>query len=108
MKLLPAEELFDRASAEFAAFCNEITSKGSEYVLEHAYEKVIKEDFLSLLEHTPFEPQEVEALLSHKHPLEALYQEWLGNDYSHMGLLRKTAVDCTQKDVRYQCVRQER
>lgn len=99
MMLSPLEELRDRANAEFAEYCTEVLQKSPEEILEQSYKKVLLEDFLSVLEHEELSSQAQQALFAQKYPLESLYQEWLGNDYSHMDLLRETAEEFAQHEV---------
>lgn len=96
MMLSPLEELRDRANAEFAEYCAEVLEKSSEEILEQSYKKVILEDFLCVIENEELSDMAQQTLFEKKYPLEALYQEWLGNDYSHMDLLRDTIDDFAQ------------
>ena len=56
-------------------------------ILDHAYEKIIKEDFLCHLEEG-LDEWETDALLSYPQPLAALYTEWMGIDYSYLDIDR--------------------
>lgn len=64
-----------------------------EQIIDRAYEKVIKEDLLILLEPGGLEQREIDALLTFEHPLAALYGEWMDRDTSYMDLLRQTCDD---------------
>ena len=76
--------LYDRAKAEFDARMEEIAALPPKEILEHAYEKVIKEEFLGELEQG-LDEWETDTLLTCPQPLAALYTEWLDNDFSFLG-----------------------
>ncbi len=73
--------LYDRAKAEFDTRMEEIAALPPKEILEHAYEKVIKEEFLGELEQG-LDEWETDTLLTCPQPLAALYTEWLDNDFS--------------------------
>ena len=85
--------LYDRANAEFDALLEELKGLPPEQIIDRAYEKVIKEDLLILLEPGGLEQREIDALLTFEHPLAALYGEWMDRDTSYMDLLRQTCDD---------------
>lgn len=84
-RLTGAGLLYDRASAEFDALLEELKGLPLEQIIDRAYEKVIKEDLLILLEPGGLEQREIDALLTFEHPLAALYGEWMDRDTSYMG-----------------------
>ena len=75
--------LYERAKAEFDARMEELAALPPKEILDHAYEKIIKEDFLCHLEEG-LDEWETDALLSYPQPLAALYTEWMGVDYSYL------------------------
>ena len=79
--------LYERAKAEFDARMEELAALPPKEILDHAYEKIIKEDFLSHLEEG-LDEWETDALLSYPQPLAALYTEWMGVDYSYLDIDR--------------------
>lgn len=64
--------LYERAKAEFDARMEELAALPPKEILDHAYEKIIKEDFLCHLEEG-LDEWETDALLSYPQPLTALY-----------------------------------
>ena len=84
-----------KLSAEFRGFMDGLKQMSGEDAIQHAYEKVIKEEIIMCLDagSMNLSPKQARALLAEKQPLDYLYREWLGNDYSHMDLLRKTISD---------------
>lgn len=87
--------LYERAKAEFDARMEELTALPPKEILDHAYEKIIKEDFLCHLEEG-LDEWETDALLSYPQPLAALYTEWMGADYSCLDIDR---IQSTVKQV---------
>ena len=81
--------------AEFDARMEELTALPPKEILDHAYEKIIKEDFLCHLEEG-LDEWETDALLSYPQPLAALYTEWMGADYSCLDIDR---IQSTVKQV---------
>ena len=62
--------LYERAKAEFDARMEELAALPPKEILDHAYEKIIKEDFLCHLEEG-LDEWETDALLSYPQPLAA-------------------------------------
>ena len=87
--------LYERAKAEFDARMEELTALPPTEILDHAYEKIIKEDFLCHLEER-LDEWETDALLSYPQPLAALYTEWMGADCSCLDIDR---IQSTVKQV---------
>lgn len=85
--------LYDRASAEFDSLLEELKGLPPETIIDRAYEKVLKEDFLAHLEPGSLNHWEIDALLTFEKPLASLYGEWMDNDLSHMDLIRQTCDD---------------
>lgn len=90
--------LYERAKAEFDARMEELAALPPKEILDHAYEKIIKEDFLCHLEEG-LDEWETDALLSYPQPLTALYTEWMGNDYSYLDIdrIQSTATQAAGK-----------
>lgn len=82
--------VFERAQNEFDLFIKKLESLSGKEVVQHCYEKVIKEDFLLLLEPDRAIWFDVEFLADIEYPLEFLYHEWLGEDSSWLSLLEDT------------------
>lgn len=70
----------------------------SEQIIERAYEKVIKENILCILEESQRDQKEAKALYLEKYPLDRAYQHWLKSDVSGTAMLRDS-IDYTAKDV---------
>ena len=83
--------LYDRAKAEIAAL-------PPKEILDHAYEKVIKEEFLGELEQG-LDEWETDTLLTYPQPLAALYTEWMDNDFSFWDSIRGTVEKTVAKQA---------
>ena len=84
------EIIFDRAQKEFDSLINELESLTGKEVVQRCYEKVVKEDFLLLLEQDRDDWYDIEYLIDIEYPLSYLYNEWLGEDSSWLPLLEDT------------------
>ena len=90
--------LYDRAKAEFDARMEEIAALPPKEILNHAYEKVIKEEFLGELEQG-LDEWETDTLLTYPQPLAALYTEWMDNDFSFWDSIRGTVEKTVEKQA---------
>ena len=90
--------LYDRAKAEFDARMEEIAALPPKEILDHAYEKVIKEEFLGELEQG-LDEWETDTLLTCPQPLAALYTEWMDNDFSFWDSIRGTVEKTVTKQA---------
>ena len=90
--------LYDRAKAEFDARMEEIAALPPKEILDYAYEKVIKEEFLCQLEEG-LDEWETDILLTCSQPLAVLYTEWLGNDYSFWDRIQNTLEETVVKQT---------
>lgn len=90
--------LYEKVQAEYEAFVEELKRMTPEQVIEHAYEKVIKEDMVTECEHGNLEQAEAKALYLDKYPLDRMYRDWLDTDVSYMNLL-KDSIDDSAKDA---------
>lgn len=82
--------LYKKLSEEYDIFIVDLKSKSPEYIIESAYESVIKVDLLTVFEYTDYSQDEAKALFELSYPLDALYQAWLKNDLTYMDLLKIT------------------
>lgn len=84
------EIVFERAQNEYDSLINELESLTGKEVVQRCYEKVVKEDFLLLLEPDRDDWYDTEYLLDIKYPLDFLFHEWLSEDSSWLPLLEDT------------------
>ena len=86
------DKLYEKLSKEYKGFIEDLKQKPPDKILEKSYEKVFKEDLLTLFEDGSIKASEAKALIKLDRPLEALYQEWMDTDVSYMDML-KDCVD---------------
>lgn len=87
------ELLYEKMKQEYDAFIEELKQMSPEEVIEHAYEKVFKEEILIECEATDLTPHEAKALYREKYPLDRVYQDWRDSDASYMDLIKDTLQD---------------
>lgn len=92
--------LSEKVQAEYDDFLAGLKEMSAEQIVEHAYEKVFKEDLAICLEECQLEPSEAKALYLQKYPLDYCYREWLDKDCSYMDMLRDTVSDATENAVK--------
>ena len=87
--------LYRKAVQEQKHFVENLKSQPPEKIIEAAYEKVIRDDILILLEpeNKILSHEQTKALLKLNYPLSACYDAWLHNDCSYMDMLRDTVED---------------
>lgn len=102
------ELLYKKMQREYFDFLNDLKNIPVEKVIEHAYEKVIKEDLLTCIEGATMEQSEAKALYLKQYPLDFIYQGWLGNDCSYMDMLRDTIDDASRIAVEEMKKRKEK
>jgi len=94
------ELLYEKMSAEYDSFIERLKQMPPEQIIEHSYEKVMKEDLLSCFEFTDRSQSEAKAMYLQKNPLDALYEAWLKTDASYMDMLRDSADECVKSAVK--------
>lgn len=90
--------LYEKAQKEYDDLIAELKELPSEQVIERAYEKVIKENILCILEESQRDQKEAKALYLEKYPLDRAYQDWLKSDVSETAMLRDS-IDDTSIDA---------
>ena len=90
--------LYEKAQKEYDDLIAELKELPSEQVIERAYEKVIKENILCILEDSQRDQKEAKALYLEKYPLDRAYQDWLKSDVSGTAMLRDS-IDDTSIDA---------
>lgn len=93
--------LYDKMKKEFDDLIAEIKTMPAEKIIEFSYEKVLKEDILSIFEfeYTNFKQEEAKALYVLDNTLDVLYQDWMHTDLSYMDMLRDIVDERIKKEV---------
>ena len=89
------DRVYEKLSAEFDTFMDEIKLLTGDEAIKKAYEKVFKEEIVTCFEcgSMSLTPKEAKALLDKKRPLDYLYDEWVGSDVSFLDMLRDVISD---------------
>ncbi len=94
--------LYEKMALEQKLFVAELKSSSPEKIIEKAYEFVMREDILLAVEGDDLLIPKAKALLKLDKPLDAIYHEWLDNDFTHMDMVRDTISDCADYHIKYQ------
>ena len=92
--------LYEKMQQEYNSFIEELKQMSPEQVIEHAYEKVFKEEILTECDVTDLEPQQAKALYLEKYPLDRVYRDWLDNDCSYMDMIKDTLQDSAKDELK--------
>ena len=92
--------LYEKVQAEYDAFIEELKRMTPEQVVERAYEKVTKENMVTIIQENELTPAEAKSLYREKYPLDLMYQEWLDTDVSEMQMLKDSIDDTAKKAVK--------
>ena len=79
--------LCEKVQKEYDAFITTLENMKPKEIIEHSYEKVMKEDIVMLCEVETLEQEKAKALYLLDCPLDAIYRYWLDIDVSYMDRL---------------------
>lgn len=96
-----ARQLLSKASQEYNDYVEQVKRLPPEQIVGACYELVLKENFLSVIERQDLSEETVDVLLTTNTPLDELYREWLGNDYSMMDMLQDTADEFAEDRLKW-------
>lgn len=94
-----SEMLYEKVENEYNAFIERLKQMPPDKIIDHAYEKIFKEDLMVTLEEKKLSYNEAKAMLSLKYPLDELYQEWMRTDISYMDMLSDIVDNRVRKAV---------
>ena len=94
------ELLYEKLQAEYNAYIESLKQMTPEQVIERAYEKVTKENMVTIIQENELTPAEAKALYRERYPLDLMYQEWLDTDVSEMQMLKDSIDDTAKKAVK--------
>jgi hypothetical protein len=97
------EELYNKLSAEYAAFIGRLEGLTPQKIIDAAYESVFKADILMCFEYGDgFSERQIAALLALEAPLDELYRNWLDTDASYMDDLSDSISDFAVREIERQ------
>lgn len=95
------ELLTKKVEAEFDDFIKMISRKcvdrADDFLAEYAYEYVYKQDIVSCVGCLHFSDEDAKKLLSYKHLLDFLYDEWMYCDVTAIDALEDCILDTVKK-----------
>lgn len=95
------EKIRKKLYYEYNVFIDNLKTLSPEQIIEKAYEKVAKEDILSVFEcNNALDYNQARVLLSMKNPLNYLYYEFLDTEISNKDLVSDCVHDAAKKAVK--------
>ena len=88
--------LWEKAAKEQSDYIEKLKQLSPDEIISCCYEKVMRDDILLSFEDSYLSDRQIKALLKLDYPLDYCYNEWLGNDCSHMEMLRDTIDKAAQ------------
>ncbi|NJE40332.1 DUF3848 domain-containing protein [Faecalicoccus pleomorphus] len=89
-----------KVQKEYDDFIDGLMNSTNKDVIDHAYEKVIKEDLLICILNENLDKEKAKALSAKPYPLDYCYIEWLKNDCSNKEFLQDTVNGAMQKAMK--------
>jgi hypothetical protein len=91
-------ELYEKVSAEFEEYKNNLLAMSPEQILEHAYDYAIREDIALTLEYFDLHARQAQALLKADNVLDAVLEKWEGwkNNYTES---IQEAIECKANEI---------
>lgn len=92
--------LYQKVSKEFELFEESLRQMTPDEIIDHAYEKVIKEEMMSECLSKGFEQKEAKALYIQDFPLDFMYRDWLKNDLGFTGIIGDSIDETVQNAIK--------
>lgn len=91
--------LYLKMETEYEIFIDNLLKKKPKEIINSSYEKVIKEDILSMFDpySKKFDLEEINYLYNEKNPLQMLYQEWMDSNYNESELVEENLLDTLER-----------
>ena len=95
------EQLSQRIEQEYKAFVDNLMSKPPQMIIDGAYEKVVKEELVSMCssEESFLSDEEIEFISKEGYPLDALYERWMKSDVQWTAALEDAISYSLEKDM---------
>jgi hypothetical protein len=90
--------LYEKVSAEFAEYKNNLLAMSPEQILEHAYDYAIREDIVLALEYFDLHARQAQALLKADSVLSAVVEKWEGWKNNYMESIQE-AIECKANEI---------
>lgn len=93
-------QLYNKMSAEFEKFKEELLNSSPQEVLDRAYEYIIKDDIVLSLEYSDLTASRADALLKSENSLDEVYDAWMESESSHMDEIREVLDSAAESLIR--------
>ena len=86
-------ELYEKVSAEFEEYKNNLLMLPPEQLLEHAYAYAVRSDIVIAIECGSIHARQAQALLKSENALDEIFGKWEDFEKNHMDTIRR-AIEC--------------
>ena len=86
-------ELYEKVSAEFEEYKNNLLMMSPEQMLEHAYAYAVRSDIVIAIECGSIHARQAQALLKSDNALDDIFSKWENIETKHMECVRD-AIEC--------------
>ena len=93
------KKLYEKMQNEYNDFIEEMKNNEPQFIVNNAYQIVIKEELVSMFypESEQYDIDEIKALNKTKNPLEELYQGWMDSDAGIHSVLEDNVSDIIEE-----------
>ena len=91
-------ELYEKVSAEFEEYKNNLLMMSPEQMLEHAYAYAVRSDIVIAIECGSIHARQAQSLLKADNTLDEIFGKWEDFEKNHMETIR-TAIECKANEI---------
>ena len=91
-------ELYEKVSAEFEEYKNNLLMMSPEQMLEHAYAYAVRSDIVIAIECGSIYARQAQSLLNADNTLDEIFGKWEDFEKNHMETIR-TAIECKANQI---------
>ena len=91
-------ELYEKVSAEFEEYKNNLLLMSPEQMLEHAYAYAVRSDIVIAIECGNIHARQAQSLLKADNTLDEIFDKWEDFEKNHMETIR-TAIECKANQI---------
>ena len=92
------EELYEKVSAEFEEYKNNLLMMSPEQILEHAYAYTVRADIVIAIETGELHARQAQSLLKADNALDEIFSKWENFENKHMESIR-TTIECKANEI---------
>ena len=91
-------ELYEKVSAEFEEYKDNLLMMSPEQILEHAYAYAVRSDIVIAIECGSIHARQAQALLKADNTLDEIFSKWEDFEKNHMETIR-AAIECKANEI---------